>query len=242
MGQSLDTVVKTCDADEARNRGVVDNRPGRPGESLDSSGSGGPGRPRQSYSSHTSAGAGNAQNNAVQDLHVSCNQAVESSVTTCISTAQRGSNQMNETVLRNHELLQHARCGNARGITEALDAGAWTETRRPLVMRPQKEDRPQNHHDTDGGDIGMTALMFSAQAGSTDCVKRLLWANAQINAVEEDGWTPLHFAAKEGHVDVCRTLLVAKADPNLPNADGQPPLGVAEEGAVDVLRRVTKIE
>ena len=47
--------------------------------------------------------------------------------------------QLNQLLL-NHELLQNARQGNVAGLTAALDKGAWTETRRPLVMKPQKPD------------------------------------------------------------------------------------------------------
>lgn len=144
---------------------------------------------------------------------------------------------MNEAVLRNHELLQHARSGNIRGVTEALERGAWTETRRPLVMRPQKEERGTG---TEAEvDVGMTALMFAAQVGSLECVRRLLWANAAVNALEEDGWTPLHFAASEGAAEVCRTLLVAKADASLKNHDGNTPLQLAEGDTAKVLEKAT---
>merc|ERR1712232_898012 len=150
----------------------------------------------------------------------------------------RGGARISDEVLLSHELLQHARQGNVKGLNEALEKGAWTETRRPLVMKPQK---PENTNpkggpgsssagaDKDTPDVGMTALMFSAQNNSAECIRRLLWAGAEVNAVEEDGWSALHFAAKEGHLDVCTTLLQGRADAQLINADEKTALQVAQE-------------
>lgn len=145
-----------------------------------------------------------------------------------VATANRGGTKISDEVLLNHELLHHARQGNVKGVSSALEKGAWTETRRPLVMKPQKPDANKGADPKDAVEAGMTALMFAAQYGSAECVRRLLWAGAEVNAVEEDSWSPLHFAAKEGHMEVCQTLLQSKADPKLLNADDQTPLQVAE--------------
>mmetsp|Transcript_63994 Transcript_63994/g.134576 ORF Transcript_63994/g.134576 Transcript_63994/m.134576 type:complete len:222 (-) Transcript_63994:57-722(-) len=171
------------------------------------------------------------------DALVGCS-ALEEATKQAISAAKRCGPQISDEVLLNHELLQHARQGNLAGVAKALDEGAWTETRRPLVMKPQKADNSTADDDDpfkrDGqGDIGMTALMFSAQAGSADCVRRLLWASAEVNAVEEDGWTALHFAAKEGHYEVCQALLRAKADVGALNCEDKTPLQVAREEDTD---------
>lgn len=135
----------------------------------------------------------------------------------------------------NHELLQYARQGNLKGMSSALEKGAWTETRRPLVMKPQKPEvdgkGKSKGKPTEQPDIGMTALMFSAQTGSLECVRRLMWAGAQVNAIEEDGWSPLHFAAKEQHYQVCAALLQGRANPGLQTCDNQTPLEVAQEDA-----------
>eukprot|EP00415_Alexandrium_ostenfeldii_P004135 UN4135 len=106
-------------------------------------------------------------------------------------------------------------------------------------MKPQK---PEHNRQDDGKgatpskddrgepvDVGMTALMFSSQNGSAECIRRLLWAGAEVNAMEEDGWSALHFAAKEGHLEACTTLLQSRADHQLVNADDKTPLQVAEE-------------
>mmetsp|Transcript_115414 Transcript_115414/g.331241 ORF Transcript_115414/g.331241 Transcript_115414/m.331241 type:complete len:235 (+) Transcript_115414:125-829(+) len=157
---------------------------------------------------------------------------LEDGVKSTIANANRGGARVSDAVLLNHELLQHARQGNVKGVSQALEKGAWTETRRPLVMKPQKPEAV-GEKGTKGAmeqpDIGMTALMFSSQAGSSECVRRLLWAGADVNAVEEDGWSSLHFAAKEGHYEVCAALLQGKANPQLVNSDDKTPLQLALE-------------
>ncbi|CAK0793679.1 unnamed protein product [Prorocentrum cordatum] len=167
---------------------------------------------------------GQAPPSCMDDPSVGC-AALEDAAKQAIATANRGGTKISDEVLLNHELLQHAKQGNAKGLSAALDKGAWTETRRPLVMKPQKPD-PGKEGGGRGetGDVGMTALMFAAQAGSADCIRRLLWAGAEVTAVEEDGWTPLHFAAKEAHLEVCTLLLQRRANPEALNADDKTPL------------------
>eukprot|EP00929_Paragymnodinium_shiwhaense_P020791 TRINITY_DN13740_c0_g1_i1.p2 TRINITY_DN13740_c0_g1~~TRINITY_DN13740_c0_g1_i1.p2 ORF type:complete len:230 (-),score=61.87 TRINITY_DN13740_c0_g1_i1:137-826(-) len=205
MGQSLD-VLGTCDgADEVqaqRNKTKIEQD-----------------------TSNTVTTRRGGEDNWGQDATVSCQQ-LESAAKHAVATANRGGPQISAEVMLNHQLLAAARQGDVRGLAEALEKGAWVETRKPLVMKPQKGERSEG-----GGkrsDEGMTPLMFSAQYGSADCVRRLVWANANINATEEDGWTPLHFAAKEGHLDICQNLLTSKADAALTNADEQTALQVAE--------------
>mmetsp|Transcript_104554 Transcript_104554/g.312260 ORF Transcript_104554/g.312260 Transcript_104554/m.312260 type:complete len:230 (-) Transcript_104554:80-769(-) len=209
MGQGLD-VLKTCDGAY----GAV------PSSRSDRGGSENTGHRRSMWD---------------EDAAVGC-AALEDGVKAAVATANRGGVRISDEVLLNHELLQHARQGNVKGVSAALEKGAWTETRRPLVMKPQK---PETSNPGGGGgsgrddkeqvDVGMTALMFSAQNGSTECIRRLLWAGAEVNAVEEDAWSALHFAAKEGHLEVCTTLLQSKADHQMLNADDKTPLQVAEE-------------
>eukprot|EP00927_Polykrikos_kofoidii_P073262 TRINITY_DN69314_c0_g1_i1.p1 TRINITY_DN69314_c0_g1~~TRINITY_DN69314_c0_g1_i1.p1 ORF type:complete len:215 (+),score=49.00 TRINITY_DN69314_c0_g1_i1:62-706(+) len=167
---------------------------------------------------------------------VSC-ASLEAGLKSAVASAKRGNVQLSGEVLANFELLQHARQGNAKGLSEALEKNAWTETRRPLVMKPQKTYDADGRAGTDVQSSGMTPIMFSAQFGSVECVRRLLWANAEVNAVEEDGWSSLHFAAKECHLEVCQTLLVGKADPRLQTCEDQTPLQVAEEEDVDFAKQ-----
>ncbi|CAE7692599.1 CASKIN2 [Symbiodinium pilosum] len=162
------------------------------------------------------------------DVVVNC-AALEEGVKSVVASANRGGARISDEVLLNHELLQYARQGNLRGVSEALDKGAWTETRRPLVMKPQKPDAGKRGNGDEPAVVGMTPIMFAAQKGSVDCVKRLLQARAEVNAVEEDGWSALHFACKEGNLQVCQSLLECKADPALMNIDEQRPEDVADE-------------
>mmetsp|Transcript_11793 Transcript_11793/g.26296 ORF Transcript_11793/g.26296 Transcript_11793/m.26296 type:complete len:217 (-) Transcript_11793:80-730(-) len=171
------------------------------------------------------------QANSDEDPHVGCD-VIQDSLKHALATANRGGSKISNEVLLNHELLQHARQGNVSGLSTALEKGAWTETRRPLVMKPQKRDpgtgQKVGRDGQDMSNVGMTALMFSAQAGAADCVRRLMWAGAEVNAHEEDGWTALHFAAKDGHLEVCTQLLRGRADAQMVNADEQTALQVAE--------------
>jgi len=220
MGQGLD-VLKTCD-------GISASAPaGLTGSREDGSQPQGPRRPENAWD---------------EDALVTC-AAIEDSVKSAVACANRGGARISNEVLLNHELLQHARQGNAKGLSAALDKGAWTETRRPLVMKPQKPDINAQGPDGKSSDepcapvptppqqleVGMTALMFSSQNGSVECVRRLLWAQADVNALEEDAWSALHFAAKEGHLEVCTTLLANRADFTVRNADDKTPLQIAEE-------------
>mmetsp|Transcript_85484 Transcript_85484/g.151219 ORF Transcript_85484/g.151219 Transcript_85484/m.151219 type:complete len:223 (+) Transcript_85484:68-736(+) len=168
-----------------------------------------------------------------EDVSVNC-AALEDGVKSVVASANRGGARISDEVLLNHELLQYSRQGNLRGVSEALEKGAWPETRRPLVMKPQKPDAAGKKGKGGGKDdeppnVGMTPIMFSAQKGSSECVLRLLQAKAEVNAVEEDGWSALHFASKEGHLEVCKTLLTGRANPELVNAEDQQPLDLADE-------------
>lgn len=167
---------------------------------------------------------------ADEEIGIGCH-ALQEGLKSAVASANRGGVRVSDTVLLNHELLQYARQGNLKGLSSALERGAWTETRRPLVMKPQKPETggkgKSKGRDLEQPDIGMTALMFAAQAGSPDCVRRLLWAGALVNSVEEDGWSPLHFAAKEGNFEVCVALLNGGACSDALTQDGKTPLQVA---------------
>eukprot|EP00930_Biecheleria_cincta_P048653 TRINITY_DN33934_c0_g1_i1.p1 TRINITY_DN33934_c0_g1~~TRINITY_DN33934_c0_g1_i1.p1 ORF type:complete len:209 (-),score=51.48 TRINITY_DN33934_c0_g1_i1:58-684(-) len=181
------------------------------------------------YGRNDASQGANAPSAWDEDASVSC-AALEDGVKSVVASANRGSAKISDDVLLNHELLQYSRQGNLRGVSEALDKGAWTETRRPLVMKPQKPDAGGKKKGKDDSEnIGMTPIMFSAQKGSVECVRRLLQAKADVNAVEEDGWSALHFASKEGHLEVCKALLESQANPELLNIDDHKPLDVADE-------------
>jgi len=211
MGQGLD-VLKTCDGNQHRDDNEERHR-----------------NP-------------NGRSDWDEDVSVGCD-VLETGVKRVVASANRGGTKISDEVLINHELLQAARSGDVRSLTTALEKGAWTETRRPLVMKPQKPEKKGKGSSDDGNeaDIGMTALMFSAQNGNTECVRRLIFANAEVNAIEEDGWSSLHFAAKEGNIDVCSVLIQHKADVQMINSEEKTPLDVAKEEDPYVATKIEQI-
>jgi len=175
-----------------------------------------------------------------EDSTVGCGQSISDGMTKVVSSANRGGSRISDEVLLNHELLQFARQGDAEKLSLAIEKGAWTETRRPLVMKPQKPDR-QEPLEPDATELGMTAIMFAAQAGSAECVRRLIWADADVNAIEEDGWSALHFAAKECNLEVCQILLQGSANTKLKNSEDQTAEQVAKEEDSDFARRLASL-
>jgi ankyrin repeat protein len=77
-----------------------------------------------------------------------------------------------------------------------------------------------------GGEYGMTALIWAADAGHARVVERLVQAGARVNAQNKDGTAALCFAALRNYTGVIELLLDAGADPNLVGGL-EPPLYVA---------------
>merc|ERR1711920_1171085 len=88
---------------------------------------------------------------------------------------------------------------------------------------------------------GMTALMYVAQNGTTEAVRRLLAAKANVNALEEDGWTALHFAAKEQDLEICRCLLACRANQELKTSDGKTAFDVAKVEDASFARKLQQL-
>lgn len=61
-----------------------------------------------------------------------------------------------------------------------------------------------NFHSPDGADVNMadnhgaSALHLASEEGSTDCVRLLLKAKANVNAKKRNGDTPIMLAAQRG--------------------------------------------
>eukprot|EP00435_Cladocopium_sp_Y103_P073648 s178_g44.t1 len=70
-------------------------------------------------------------------------------------------------------------------------------------------------------------LFLAAQEGHFDLVRRLLEAEANINAAHEAGDTALHVATAAGHLDIVRHLVKRCAKKDRPNYEGETPLLVA---------------
>lgn len=159
-------------------------------------------------------------------------------VEACVQKAKRGSAPNESEALLNHELLKCARQGDSEGVLAALQKGAFTETRRPLVIRPESQDDERREGPTTDS---MTPLMLASQRGSAECVRVLLKARAEIHAVEGDGWTALHFAAKDCSLEVCKLLLDAKANPRSLNDDQQTPLDLARLEDADFAKNLVPL-
>merc|ERR1712217_850052 len=116
--------------------------------------------------------------------------------------------------------------GNLRGVVDALKQGANVDTRRGLAMRP-REDIDSALDELETITRGMTPLMFAAQEGFVLIARKLMKAQADVNAVEEEDWVPLHFAVREGHFEIRKSLVRARANPYLANCDGDTPVTFA---------------
>jgi ankyrin repeat protein len=76
---------------------------------------------------------------------------------------------------------------------------------------------------------GLTALLFAARQGEIDCVKALLDAKADINAVDSDGNNALTLAILNTHYDLTQLLIDRGADPNIAAKNGRTALYSAVE-------------
>ena len=78
------------------------------------------------------------------------------------------------------------------------------------------------------GDVNAcTPLHWAAYGGSTDCVRVLLAAGADVSSRALDGCTPLHSAAAQGFAACCRLLLDSDALVDAANAEDETPLWLA---------------
>jgi ankyrin repeat protein len=132
------------------------------------------------------------------------------------------------------------------------DVSAQSEILRPLKRRglgyaPASEqggpDAPVKG--------GLTALLFATREGSTDCVRALGAAGANVNQTSADGSSPLLVAVQNGYYDMALYLMDQGANVNLANSKGWTPLylavknrnhettaipGPAEDGALEFIQ------
>ncbi|CAE8594997.1 unnamed protein product [Polarella glacialis] len=121
----------------------------------------------------------------------------------------------------NTRLLRGAREGDPSLVREALDAGAFTETRSVASSAAKLGSFDSV--------LGMTALMHAARGGHLTCVMALLDSRAALDAEDEGGATPLHFAASSGDLDVFKALILAGADASATDALQRGPLDYLPE-------------
>jgi len=141
-----------------------------------------------------------------------------------VSAADKDSKSMS-----NHRLLVACRDNDISALKLALDEGAFTETRRPFVMRPKPPTTVGSF--LEGFDKkkrapkeGLTPLMYMVQNGSLVGTQLLLQAQANVQARDEDHVTPLHLAASSGVLEVCQLLLQYGADITAQDDDGRIPM------------------
>jgi len=111
---------------------------------------------------------------------------------------------------KNHQLMQAVYSDNPRLVDMALDNGAdvdaCTDAQFQEMFLNESEWRSFDvgvAPDTDG----ITPLMKACEFGHREVAQRLLERNANVNAVDHDGWNALFFAAKGGHVELCKWLV-----------------------------------
>ncbi|KAK1242982.1 hypothetical protein MKX08_005794 [Trichoderma sp. CBMAI-0020] len=81
----------------------------------------------------------------------------------------------------------------------------------------------------DIGNNGSTPLHLAARAdGPAEMIEGLLWAGAQIDQADEDGYTPLHMAAAGNHVANIEMLIESGANVNALCNDGKTPEMLAD--------------
>mmetsp|Transcript_76697 Transcript_76697/g.228664 ORF Transcript_76697/g.228664 Transcript_76697/m.228664 type:complete len:225 (+) Transcript_76697:103-777(+) len=138
--------------------------------------------------------------------------------------------------LMNQRLLVACRDDDISELKLALEEGAYLETRRPFVMRPQPPTGIDALMELSGkkkkkaSKEGLTPLMYASQNGSVAATSLLLQAKAQVLARDEDGLRPLHFAAGSGVLEVCEILLRHGAERDAADEDGRRAIDYVPQG------------
>eukprot|EP00929_Paragymnodinium_shiwhaense_P118796 TRINITY_DN90700_c0_g1_i1.p1 TRINITY_DN90700_c0_g1~~TRINITY_DN90700_c0_g1_i1.p1 ORF type:complete len:328 (+),score=61.37 TRINITY_DN90700_c0_g1_i1:60-1043(+) len=160
-------------------------------------------------------------------VNATCDALRPPSMSNCSTDCSMGSSSPTAPET-NHRLLKAAREGDVDAARAALQAGAYTETRRPFGIR-MLQNGPRNT----GHDVGLTPLMYASQGGRLRIVQMLLDSKAEVNALEEDGLTALHFAAASNEFDIARVLVARGADVNIADDSGKAPLDILSREAAE---------
>jgi uncharacterized protein len=94
-------------------------------------------------------------------------------------------------------LLEHGAKTDLRSVVH--------EWKRPVTAEQREKQLPRG---------GLTALLFAARDGCTDCVRLLVDAKADVNLTDPDGVGPLLIALLNAHFDSAKYLLEHGANPN----------------------------
>ena len=130
-----------------------------------------------------------------------------------------------------------AREGDFDGLKKFLEAFASdtttaTTTSSVITTTGGGKSNNTNHlqHSPNTLDFqGQTPLHLATDRGHVECVKALILAGADINAVDHDGISILQTAVIVGEDKCCRLLLVLGADPDHEDNDGDTPRGSAQD-------------
>src|SRR6478609_9616500 len=82
----------------------------------------------------------------------------------------------------------------------------YTDWPNQLPSEPRAQYRPVG---------GLTALLYAARNGCTDCVEALIGARADVNVPTPEGVTPLMVSLDNDHNDVATLLLDRGANPHV---------------------------
>jgi uncharacterized protein len=82
----------------------------------------------------------------------------------------------------------------------------YTDWPNQITSEPRAQYRPVG---------GLTALLYAARDGCSDCVEALIGAGADVNVPTPEGVTPLMLALDNQHNDVAKLLLVRSANPHV---------------------------
>lgn len=132
---------------------------------------------------------------------------------------------------------------NHRAFVDCIDSSKKT----PLMVACEEEDHDITEFLLDRGASTMTedaagnkAIHYAVKSRAQACLRRLLSAEADVNAVNHMDETPLFVACKLGYHGVSRTLLREGADPERGNKFGSSPLDEASSNGssslVELLR------
>jgi len=165
-------------------------------------------------------------------------QTLPAPVQQCADMTMAGSNKDTKGMI-NHRLLVAARDNDIGGLRDALEQGAYLETRRPFVMRPRPPSvvsaafdangKKKKKKGSDAAKEGLTPLMYAAQNGSPGTLRLLLEAKAHTMARDEEKVTPLHFAALSGELEVVRLLMAFGAERDAEDDEERRPIDYVPE-------------
>jgi uncharacterized protein len=82
----------------------------------------------------------------------------------------------------------------------------YSDWESQITSEPRAQYRPVG---------GLTALLYAARGGCSDCVEALIGAGADVNLPTPEGVTPLMLALDNDHNDVAKLLLDRGANPNV---------------------------